>query len=127
MPNINPKSHIQKQCLVMGEIPSHSNVVSKSVHWTPFFVKADCTLCPLKLEKVYEIVRGLATVTLKDDFIITFQATTRLSQTLRPSVRPGRRWWGSDPRQNGLYRSQGGFTRHCAIDNPEKTREGRIC
>ncbi|GFO12096.1 hypothetical protein PoB_003860100 [Plakobranchus ocellatus] len=35
-----------------------------------------------------------------------------------PSVRPGRRWRGSNPRQKGPCRSQGGLTSHCATDAP---------
>ncbi|GFO33976.1 hypothetical protein PoB_006048100 [Plakobranchus ocellatus] len=46
------------------------------------------------------------------------QSTTRYSQAFRPSVRPGRRWRGSNPRQTGPCRSQGGFAIHCAIDAP---------
>ncbi|GFO36015.1 eukaryotic translation initiation factor 4 gamma [Plakobranchus ocellatus] len=34
------------------------------------------------------------------------QSTKRRSQSFRPSVRPGCRWLGSNPRQKGPYRSQ---------------------
>ncbi|GFN76620.1 hypothetical protein PoB_000312600 [Plakobranchus ocellatus] len=41
---------------------------------------------------------------------------------LRPSVRPGRQWRGSNPRQKGPCRSQGGLTSHCATDTPRTLR-----
>ncbi|GFO03700.1 hypothetical protein PoB_003020500 [Plakobranchus ocellatus] len=34
----------------------------------------------------------------------------------RPSVRSGRRWRGSNPRQKGTCKSQGGLTSRCATD-----------
>ncbi|GFN91738.1 LOW QUALITY PROTEIN: hypothetical protein PoB_001824400 [Plakobranchus ocellatus] len=39
-------------------------------------------------------------------------------QAFGPSVRPGRRWRGSNPRQKGPCRSQSGLASHCAIDAP---------
>ncbi|GFN93086.1 hypothetical protein PoB_001959200 [Plakobranchus ocellatus] len=46
------------------------------------------------------------------------QSITKWFQAFRPSVRPGHRWQGSNPRQKGLCRSQGGSTSHCATDAP---------
>ncbi|GFO22382.1 hypothetical protein PoB_004888700 [Plakobranchus ocellatus] len=47
-------------------------------------------------------------------------STTRWSQTFKPSVRPGRRCRGSNLRQKGPCRSQGGLTSHCATDTPSE-------
>ncbi|GFO27695.1 hypothetical protein PoB_005420000 [Plakobranchus ocellatus] len=43
--------------------------------------------------------------------LVYSQSTTRQSQAFRPFVRPGRRWRGSNPRQKGPCRSQGGLPR----------------
>ncbi|GFO44475.1 hypothetical protein PoB_007098000 [Plakobranchus ocellatus] len=44
------------------------------------------------------------------------RSTTRSSQDFNPSVRPGRRGEGSNPRQKGPCRSQEGFATHYAAD-----------
>ncbi|GFO35657.1 hypothetical protein PoB_006216200 [Plakobranchus ocellatus] len=49
-------------------------------------------------------------------FFVYSQSTTRWSQAFRPSVRPGRQWRDSNPRQTDPCRSQGGLTSHCATD-----------
>ncbi|GFO32559.1 hypothetical protein PoB_005906400 [Plakobranchus ocellatus] len=41
-----------------------------------------------------------------------------------PSVRPRHRWWGSNPRQEGPSRSQGGLASHCATDAPQPNERG---
>ncbi|GFO32620.1 hypothetical protein PoB_005912500 [Plakobranchus ocellatus] len=54
-----------------------------------------------------------------DEWVLVYsQSTTRLSQAVRPSARPGRRWRGSNPPQKGPCRSQGGFASHCATETP---------
>ncbi|GFO10334.1 hypothetical protein PoB_003683900 [Plakobranchus ocellatus] len=37
-----------------------------------------------------------------------------IASSQQGDLRPGRRWRGSNPRQKGPYRSQGGLASHCA-------------
>ncbi|GFO39170.1 hypothetical protein PoB_006567500 [Plakobranchus ocellatus] len=60
------------------------------------------------------------------EILMFSQLTTRSSQFSRPSVRPGRRWRGSNSLQKGPCRSQGGLASHCAIGAPCKCLEDRV-
>ncbi|GFO33087.1 hypothetical protein PoB_005959200 [Plakobranchus ocellatus] len=53
-------------------------------------------------------------------------STPWLSQAFRLSVWPGRQWRGSNPRQKGLCRSQGGFAIHCVTDAPVCCRRSDV-
>ncbi|GFO33385.1 hypothetical protein PoB_005989000 [Plakobranchus ocellatus] len=55
---------------------------------------------------------------MTDERSVTLEWTGEYAQGFRPSVRPGRRRWGSNPRQKGLCRSQGGLASHCATVAP---------
>ncbi|GFN96806.1 hypothetical protein PoB_002331200 [Plakobranchus ocellatus] len=44
---------------------------------------------------------------------------------LKPSVRPGRQWRGSKPRQKDPCRSRDGLTSHCAIDTQSQEERMR--
>ncbi|GFN95502.1 hypothetical protein PoB_002200800 [Plakobranchus ocellatus] len=46
------------------------------------------------------------------------QATVLPTPPKRPSIRPGRRWRGLNPRQKDPCRSHGGLANHCATDAP---------
>ncbi|GFO45301.1 hypothetical protein PoB_007180600 [Plakobranchus ocellatus] len=52
-----------------------------------------------------------------------YSQSTRCSQAFGPSIRIGRRWRGSNPRQKGPCRSQGRLASHCVTDAPRSQKK----